>query len=116
MGVRCRVFSNADDCIVRIDVYDIERARGVFHPKIEGLFLRKDEQHAAKLRQLVSIHEAESAFFWGVDDFDGDVDGFAALRLNDDVGRREMRGRAGREKERDEQEKVGTRIFPYRLP
>jgi hypothetical protein len=109
-----RVFSDADDCIVRIDVDDIEGARGVFHPKVERPFLRKDEQHAAELRQLVAIHEAESAACRGVDDFDGDVDGFAGLRVNDDVGRRGRRGRAGWEEERDEKE--GKRISPYPQP
>ena len=90
-----RVFSDADYSVFRIDVNYIEGARGVFHPKVESLFLRKYEKHAAELRQLVAIHETEPAFLRGVHDFYSDVDGVAALRVNNDVGRRGRCGKAG---------------------
>ncbi len=105
LGVGCRVFSDTDDGIVRIDVDDIEGEGGVFHPKGKQLFLWKEEQHTAELWQLIAIHEAEPAFFWGVDDFDCDVDGFAILGVNDDVGRRGRGGRAGREDGQQQKDK-----------
>ena len=103
LGVGCRVFSDTDDGIVRSDVDDIEGEGGVFHPKGEKLFLRKEEQHTAELWQLIAIHEAEAAFFWGVDNFDYDVDRFAVLGVNDDLWGRG--GRAGWEDGQQQKDK-----------
>ena len=102
LGVGSRVFSDTDDGIVHSDVDDIEGEGGVFHPKGKQLFLRKDEQHTAELRQLIAIHEAKPAFFRGVDDFDRNVDGFAILEKNDDLW-----GRGGRAGGEDGQQQNG---------
>ena len=85
-GVGLCVFGDMDDCEVRIDVDDVKRQGGVFHPKIEQLFFGKDEEHAAQLRQLVAIHEAKLTLFPGVYNLNCDVDGIVVLGVNNDLG------------------------------
>ncbi len=85
-GVGLCVFGDMDDCEVRIDVDDVKRERGVFHPKIERLLLRENKEHTAQLRQLVAIHEAKLTLSPGVYNFNCDVDGIVVLGVNNDLG------------------------------
>lgn len=111
---RC-VFGDMDDGEARVDVDDVERQRGVFHPKAEQGFLRENKEHTAERRQFVAIHEAELTFFLRVRNFDCDVDGVPALRVDDDLGRRGGRERAGEKKKGDEKEQgIPPRPIPLR--
>ena len=94
-GVGHCVFGDMDDAEVCVDIDDVKREWGVFHPKIEWDFLRENKEHTAELRQLVAIHEAELTLFWRVCNLDQDVDGIAALGVDDDVGRGGESGGAG---------------------
>ena len=94
-GVGHCVFGDMDDAEVCVDIDDVKRERGVFHPETERAFLRENKEHTAELRQLVAIHEAELTLFWRVCNLDQDVDGIAALGVDDDVGRGGESGGAG---------------------
>ena len=94
-GVGHCVFGDMDDAEVCVDIDDVKRERGIFHPEIEWDFLRENKEHTAELRQLVAIHEAELTLFLRVRNFDCDVDGVSALGVDDDLGRRGESGGAG---------------------
>ena len=110
---RC-VFSDMDDGEVRVDIDDIKRQRGVFHPETERTFLRENKQHPAERREFGAIHEAELTFLLRVRNLDGDVDGNAAVGVDNDLGRRGS-SRAGEKNGREEKDKsLPTRPGPLR--
>jgi len=96
-GVGCCVFGDMDDGEVRVDIDDIERQWGVFHPETEQGFLRENEEHAAERWQFVAIHEAELTFFLRVCNLDYDVDGDSTLGVDNDLGGDGRSGRTGGE-------------------
>ena len=114
-GVGHCVFGDMDDAEVCVDIDDVKREWGVFHPETERAFLRENKEHTAELRQLGAIHEAELTFFLRVCNLDQDVYGITALGVDDDLGRGGESGGAGEKKNGDEKEQsIPPRPIPLR--